>query len=59
MRAAAYLSAAVIVIGTFLAMASIFSLSTSWIALGILAIAALAAVALMATERPAERSLSR
>ena len=59
MRAAAYLSAAVIVIGTYLAIASTFSFSTSWIALGILAIAILVAAAVMATERPAERSLSR
>jgi len=50
MRAAAYLSAAVIAIGTYLAIASTLTFSTSWIAIGILAIAVLAAVAVMTTE---------
>jgi hypothetical protein len=59
MRAAAYLSAAVIAIGTYLAVASTLSISTSWIALGILAIAIVAAVAVMAARGPATRSLSR
>ena len=59
MRTAAYLSAAVIAIGAFLAIASTFNVSTSWIALGILGIAILGALAVMATERPATRLLSR
>ena len=59
MRVAAILSAAVIAIGTHLAIASTLRFSTSWIALGILAIAILAAVAVMVTERPATRPLTR
>ncbi|MGH2379809.1 MAG: hypothetical protein ACRDG7_01125 [Candidatus Limnocylindria bacterium] len=59
MRAAAYISAAVIVIGTYLAIASTLSFSTSWIALGTLAIAIVAAIAVMTAGRPAERPVSR
>ena len=59
MRAAAVLSAAVIAIGTYLAIASTLDISTSWIAIGTLAIAIVAAVGIMATQRPAGRSLSR
>lgn len=57
MRAATYLSAALITMGIYLAIASTLSLSASWIALGILAIAIVAALAVMAGERPASRSL--
>ncbi|MGH2402328.1 MAG: hypothetical protein ACRDE6_06420 [Candidatus Limnocylindria bacterium] len=51
MQAAALFSAAVISSGIYLAIASMLGLSTSWIALGILAIAVLASVAMMATTR--------
>ena len=53
MRAAAVISAAVIAVGLYLAVSAMLSVSTSWIALGVLAIAAAAAVGVMASERPA------
>jgi len=59
MRAAAYISAAVIMIGLYLAIASTLSFSTSWIAIGTLAIAIVAAIAVMTAERTAERRVSR
>jgi hypothetical protein len=50
MRAAAVTSAAVIAVGVYLAVASTLSLSTGWIALGVLAIAIASAMGVMATE---------
>ena len=47
MRAAAFLSAAIIVAGTFLAAAAMLSISMTWTALGVLAIAVTAAIAVM------------
>ena len=47
MRAAAFLSAAIVAAGIYLAAASVLSMSTTWIALGVLTIAVTAAVALM------------
>jgi hypothetical protein len=51
MRAAAFISAAVIAAGVYLAVAATLSVSTSWMALGVLAIAIVSAVGIMATER--------
>ena len=59
MRAAAVISVALIAVGVYLAVASMLSVSTSWMALGILAIAVVSAVGIMATERPSMRSASR
>ncbi|MGQ0608362.1 MAG: hypothetical protein ACT4OQ_07865, partial [Chloroflexota bacterium] len=59
MRAAAYISAAVIMIGIYLAVASTLSFSTSWIAIGTLAIAIVAAIAVMTAGRPGGRPVSR
>jgi hypothetical protein len=59
MRAATVISAAVIADGIYLAIAATLSISTSWIALGILAIAIVSAVGVMATEGPSARSLPR
>jgi hypothetical protein len=59
MRAAAVISAAVIAAGTYLALAATLSISTSWMALGVLAIAIVSAVGVMATEGSSARSLSR
>ena len=57
MQAAALFSAAVISSGIYLAIASMAGFSTSWIALGILAIAVVASVAMMADNgRPTARS---
>lgn len=47
MRAAAFLSAAIVAAGIYLAAASVLSMSTTWIALGVLTIAVTAAVAVM------------
>lgn len=55
MRAAAVISAAVIAVGLYLAVSATLSVSTSWIALGVLAIATTAALGVMASERPAVR----
>jgi hypothetical protein len=55
MRAAAVISAAVIAVGVYLALAAMLSVSTSWIALGVLAIAIVASLGVMASERPSER----
>jgi len=52
MRAAAVISAAVIAVGVYLAVAATLSISTSWMALGVLAIAIVSAIGIMATERP-------
>jgi hypothetical protein len=60
MHAAALFSAAVISSGIYLAIASMLGLPTSWIALGILAIAVLASVAMMAiAPRPTSGSRAR
>ena len=59
MRAAAVISAAVIAVGVYLAVAATLSVSTSWIAFGVLAIAILSAIGVMATERPSGLSTSR
>lgn len=60
MQAAALFSAAVVSSGIYLAIASMLGLSTSWIALGILAIAVLASVAMMAADgRPTASSRMR
>jgi hypothetical protein len=59
MRAAAVISVAGIAAGAYLAVASTLSVSTSWIALGMLAIAIAAALGVMASERPSARSMSR
>ena len=56
MRAAAVTSAALISVGVYLAVGATLSVTTSWIALGILAIAIVAALAVMANERPSARS---
>ena len=59
MRAAAITSAAVIAAGVYLAVAATLSISISWIALGILAIAIVAAMGVMATEGSSAPSPSR
>lgn len=57
MQAAALFSAAVISSGMYLAIASMAGFTTSWIALGVLAIAVLASVAMMAGNgRPTQGS---
>ncbi|HYI68014.1 MAG TPA: hypothetical protein VEW95_13925 [Candidatus Limnocylindrales bacterium] len=53
MRAAAIVSGAVIAVGVYLAVAAMLSVSTSWMALGVLVIAIVAALGVMASERPA------
>ena len=53
MRAAAIVSAAVVAVGVYLAVATMLSVSTSWMALGVLVIAIAAALGVMASERPA------
>jgi hypothetical protein len=58
MQSAAVLSAAVVASGIYLAIASSIGFSTSWIALGILAIAVLASVAMMAANGPSRARLS-
>lgn len=52
MRAASFLAATVIAIGAYLAVASIIGMSPSWIGLGILAIAVVASVTLVAVQAP-------
>ena len=47
MRAAALLAGAIIAVGIYLAIAASFAFSPTWIALGMLAIAATVAVALV------------
>ena len=51
MRAADVISAALIAVGVYLAVAATLSVSTSWMAIGVLAIAIVSAVGIMATER--------
>jgi hypothetical protein len=52
MRAAAFTSATIIAIGAYLLIASAVAISPTWIALGVLGIAATAAVAIVGTEPP-------
>jgi hypothetical protein len=59
MRAAAVVSAAIVAVGAYLAIAATLSISPSWIALGILAIATVSAMAVMATEGSSAPSSSR
>lgn len=59
MRAAAVISAAVIAVGLYLAVAATLSISIPWIALGVLAIAVVSAMGVMATEGSSARSPSR
>lgn len=51
MRPAAYFAATVILLGLYVAVAAVFTFSPTVIGLGILAISAMAAVALVAGER--------
>ena len=55
MRAASFLAATVIAIGAYLAVASVIGMSRSWIGLGMLAIAVVASVTLVAVHAPEER----
>ena len=61
MRAAAVLSATVIVLGIYLALAAGLAMSASLIGIGMLAIAATGAVGVMATSRqvPLARGIAR
>ena len=59
MRTAAVTSAAIVAIGLYLAVAATLSISISWIALGILAIAVVSAMAVMTTEGSSVHSASR
>jgi hypothetical protein len=56
MRAAAFLSAAIIAIGVYLMIASAIALGPTWIGLGALAIAASMAIALVGAEQRAATS---
>ena len=58
MRTAAVTSAAVIAVGLYLALAATLSISTGWIALGVLAIAIVSAMGVMATEGSSARASS-
>ena len=49
MRAAAFLAASLVATGLFLAAAAAFAFPATWIALGMLVIAAVAAIGLVAT----------
>ena len=51
MRPAAYFAATMILLGLYVAMSAVFAFSPAMIGLGILAISAVAAVALVAGER--------
>ena len=59
MRTAAVTSAAIVAIGLYLAIAATLSISISWIALGILAIAVVSAMGVMAGEGSSARSVPR
>jgi hypothetical protein len=50
MRAAAVFSASLVVVGLYLAIAAAFAFTPTWIGLGILAIASLAAIGLVAVQ---------
>lgn len=52
MHAAAVLSASIVAIGLYLAIASTIGITTAWIGIGILGIAVLASVSLVAAGRP-------
>jgi hypothetical protein len=58
MRALAIVAGAIIAAGTYLAIAATIAVSPAWIALGVLAIALAAAIAMVASppERPASRA---
>jgi hypothetical protein len=56
MRAAAFTSIAIIAIGAYLMIASAAALGATWMALGVLAIAVTAAVALVSAEQRAATS---
>jgi hypothetical protein len=58
MRAAAIIAGAVIVSGLYLAIAATVGVSSTWMALGILAIAVVAAIGMVASPAP-ERSAPR
>lgn len=49
MRAAAFLAASLVAIGLYLAVAAAFAFTPTWIGVGMLAIAAVAAIGLVAT----------
>jgi len=51
MRAAAYLAGSIVVIGVYLSVAAALAFTTAWIAVGALAIAASAALAVMSGGR--------
>ena len=53
MRAAAFIAASLVAIGLYLAVAAAFAFTPTWIGLGMLAIAAVAAVGLVATSHGA------
>ena len=56
MRAAAFLSAAIIAIGLYLMIASALALGPTWMAFGVLGIAVTMAVALVSAEQRAATS---
>jgi hypothetical protein len=59
MYAAAVLSASIVAIGVYLAVASAIGIATAWIGIGILGIAVVASVGLVATGRPPSSPASR
>lgn len=59
MRAAAFFAASLVAIGLYLAIAAAFAFTPTWIGLGILAIAAGAAVGLVATTRAGQPATAR
>lgn len=52
MRSAAFLAATLVAIGGYVALAAAFTFTPTWIGIGMLAIAAAAAIGLVATDRP-------
>ena len=56
MRAAAFVSASLVAVGLYLAVAAAFAFTPTWIGVGILAIATTAAIGLVATQ-PASRTV--
>ncbi|MEA2652005.1 MAG: hypothetical protein QOI85_1726 [Chloroflexota bacterium] len=59
MRAAAVVSAAMVALGAYLAVAATLSISPSWIAFGILAIATVSAMAVVLPEGSSAPSSAR
>ncbi len=51
MRPAAYFAGTVIALGLYVAVAAVFAFTPTWIGVGVLAISAVAAVALVAGDR--------